>query len=141
MSIPHGVIQVGAHIVEDWVMGVRIKHNLPASYTRSDVMRFAVALTAGMDRYDSMREAESMGRRELRAKPQADGFTAVGVNLPETLITQAMESLGTTNRSYAVRAALANAAQLPDTTVADRGQSGRNHRVSSKPTTSPVALA
>ena len=141
MSIPHGVIQVGAHIVEDWVMGVRIKTNLPASYTRSDVMRFAVALTARWIVTIPCVRQSSMGRRELRAKPQADGFTAVGVNLPETLITQAMESLGTTNRSYAVRAALANAAQLPDTTVADRGQSGRNHRVSSKPTTSPVALA
>jgi hypothetical protein len=121
------VVQVGARIHEDWVMGARLRHRLPAEYSRSDVIRFCMALAAGMDRYDAMREAESL-RRETAAKVEDSGYTAVTANMSDELLTRAMSTLETSNVSFAVRYAIGLANEFSLDAIkagADRGPRGR----------------
>lgn len=126
MSVPNGTCQVGAQIEHDAIEDARIRNGLSASYSRSDVMRYCIARAAGLDHYDAMREAESMGRKTLAPKAGESGLTSVTVNVAESLLEKAMQEAGTNNRSQAVRWALGVTAKRADLLErANRGPRGR----------------
>jgi hypothetical protein len=126
VTVPPGVQKYGALIEPDAVEDARVRNDLPASYSRSDTLRYCIARAAGLDHFDALREAQKLGRRTLDPKVDDDGMASVTVYVPEDLLTQCMEMIGTKNRSHAVRVAIGEAANRADLIErADRGPRGR----------------